>query len=194
MSSNQLAGVIGFFSGPSALLEAMKKAKAAKYESVDAYSPFPIHGMDDAQGLKRSFLPYITFAFGLTGFITAFALQYWTSAVDWPLNVGGKPLNSWPAFVPIMFELTVLFAGVSTGVGMILINRLPNVTKKSFDARLTSDRFALLIETVQWDRSDEEENQKHASFKPFNEAEATQFLSSIGAQDVRSVKNEGWFG
>src|SRR5689334_9955529 len=106
----QLAGVIGFYQDPHALLEATAKARDAKYKDFDAFTPYPVHGMDAAQGLKRSSLPFVTFAAGITGCSLGFLLQYWTSVVDWPLIVGGKPFNSWPAFVPVMFECTILFA------------------------------------------------------------------------------------
>jgi hypothetical protein len=172
--------VVGFFEGPHALLDAAQKAKSSgKFASLDAFSPFPIHGMDDAMGIKRSMLPYITFGAGITGTTCAFALQYWTSAVDWPLIVGGKPFNSWPAFVPVMFELTILFAGIATVFGMFALNRLLNLTKKAFDPTITRDRFALMIEA--------------AEGKGFDQAQASQFLSSIGARDVRQVYAEGWF-
>jgi hypothetical protein len=166
---------LGYFDGPAPLVEAMAKVRDSKFESYDAYTPFPVHGLDEAQGLKRSFLPYIVFFFGTVGFILAFALQYWTSAVDWPINVSGKPFNSWPAFVPVMFEVTVLLAGISNFVGMILLCKLPNITSKAFDPGLTRDKFALIIEA------------------PVEESEAQTFLNSIGAKDVRPVYQEGWF-
>ena len=96
--------------------------------------------------LKRSPIPFVTFIAGLTGCALAFLFKYWTSAVDWPINVGGKPFNSWPAFVPIMFELTVLFAGLCTVGAMFAFNGLPNVRRKIFDPALTRDRYAIVIE------------------------------------------------
>lgn len=181
--SRQIAGVVGFFDGPAALLAAAEKTRDANFSSFDVFSPFPVHGMDDAQGLKRSKLPFVTFACALAGLCCAFTLQYWTSAVDWPLNVGGKPFNSWPAFVPIMFELTVLFGGLGTLVGMLVMNRLPNTSKKIPDPSLTADRFAVMIEN--------QVGKKGA--KAFSEDEAKKFLQSIGAKDVRAVAAEGWF-
>lgn len=185
-TDRQLAGVLGFFDSPQEILVAMEKVRDQNYASIDAYTPFPVHGMDEAQGLTRSWLPWITFCAGLTGFICAFSLQYWTSAVDWPINVGGKPLNSWPAFVPIMFELTVLFAGISTVVGMVLLNRLPNVMKRSFDPSLTRDKFAIIIEAPG-------NTPEPSGKKPFEADEASRFLTQVGAKDVRKVYQEGWF-
>lgn len=184
-SANSLAGVVGIFEDADSLVEAARKTKEGKWKSFDAFTPFPVHGLDDAMGLKRSFLPYITFVAGLTGTCVAFLLQYWTSVVDWPINVGGKPLHSWPAFVPIYFELTVLFAGVTTVLSLILIMRLPNVTKKSFDPRITCDRFAILIEA--------QTGNNEEGFRKFSENDASQFLKQVGAKEVKSVHNEGWF-
>src|SRR5215210_6959553 len=93
-SERMLAGVIGYFDNPDKLIVAMREVRDAKYQYFDAYTPYPIHGLDAAQGLQRSPLPFVTFAAGLTGCSLGFLLQYWTSAVDWPIIVGGKPFNS----------------------------------------------------------------------------------------------------
>lgn len=193
-SEKPLAGIIGFFDDPHALIEAMRQVRGANYERFDAFTPYPVHGLEAAQGLKRSPLPYVTFVAGITGTTLAFLFQYWTSAVDWPLNVGGKPFNSWPAFVPIMFELTVLLAGLSTVFAMFAFNGLPNVTRKIFDPAITRDRFAILIEAPA-PVEDEEEAEKAAKkgFKAFSESEVQEFLKKIGAKEVRKVYAEGWF-
>jgi hypothetical protein len=99
--------------------------------------------------------------------------------MSWPINVGGKPLNSWPAFVPVMFELTVLFAGLSTVAAMFFANRLPNISKRGFDPGLTRDRFALIIEP--------------GKKKAFDPTQAESFLKQLGAKEVRAVYHEGWF-
>jgi hypothetical protein len=190
-TDKKIAGVLGFFEDPQSLIQAMNHVREANYESFDAFTPYPVHGLDAAQGLKRSPLPYITFIFGATGFMCALALQYWTSAVDWPLNVGGKPFYSWPAFVPVMFELTVLLAGLSTVAGMFALNKLPNITKKSFDPALTNNRFAILIEAPA--KSEDEVESAKSNFKPFGESEAADFLKKAGASEVRTVFQEGWF-
>lgn len=184
-----LSGVLGFFESPQRLLEAMKQVRDSGYECFDAFTPFAVHGMDEAMGIKRSILPYITFVMGLTGFACAFGLQVWTSVVDWPLNVGGKPFYSWPAFVPILFELTVLFAGVSTAIGMILINRLPNTKYKAFDPSITRDQFAVWIG---YPGNDSEDGAEPTQGKRFEVSEVSQFLQRLGARDVRPVYNEGW--
>src|SRR5579885_3487886 len=166
-----LSGVIGFFPNAHATVEAMKKVRDARYQSFDAFTPFPVHGLEAAQGLKRSPLPYVTFVAGLTGCTVGFLLQYWTSAVDWPLNIGGKPFNSWPAFVPIMFELTVLFAGLCTVGAMFAFNGLPNVLRKAFDPGLTRDRYAIVIEAPIAKEVDPEAPPKPKKYKDFSETE-----------------------
>lgn len=189
-----LAGVLGFFDQPSELIDATVKVRDARYQYFDTFTPFPVHGLEAAQGLKRSPIPYITFIAGLTGGFLAFLFQYWTSAVDWPLNVGGKPFNSWPAFIPICFELTVLFAGLSTVAAMFIFNGLPNVKRKAFDPGLTRDRFAILIGAPLAVEEDDEAAVRRASrFKKFDIAEATEFLRRVGAKEVRAVYSEGWF-
>lgn len=191
-TEKELAGVLGFYEDPHSLIEAMKKVREANYEVFDAFTPYPVHGLDAAQGLKRSPLPYVTFVAGATGFILAFALQYWTSAVDWPLNVGGKPFFSWPAFVPVMFELTVLLAGLSTVAGMFILNGLPNVKQRAFDPSLTNNRFAILIGTPP-SKKEGDSQPVSTKFKMFQEKEAADFLKNLGASEVRTVYQEGWF-
>ncbi|MGZ3655854.1 MAG: DUF3341 domain-containing protein [Bdellovibrionota bacterium] len=145
MATNTAHGAVAYFSSSEEILAAVKSATAKGYTNVESYTPFPIHGMEDALGLKPSIVPWATFFGGLTGFLTAVFLQVWTSAVDWPLNVGGKPYVSGPAFIPICFELTVLLGGLSTAGFMFLLNGLPNFKPNPFDPRISDDRFALYI-------------------------------------------------
>jgi len=199
----KLAGVVGFFETPKALVAAAAKVRDANYQSFDCYTPYPVHGLEHAQGLKRSPLPFITMGAGLTGLMCAFALQGWTSVVDWPLNVGGKPMWSWPAFVPIFFELTVLFAGLATVGGMFLLNGFPNVTKRAFDPNITVDRLAIMVDAPdelsreELDALDDSERlayeAKKNKFKKFNASEVESFLKGLGAVEVRAVEAKGWF-
>lgn len=178
----RLLGVLGVFDGPNELLQAAKKVKSASFKSFDTFTPFPVHGMDDVQGLRRSPIPYVTFAAGLTGCALGFIFQYWTSAVDWPVNIGGKPLNSVPAFIPVIFEMTILFGGLATAGAMFFFNRLPNIFSASPCSEsigITKDKFALLIEAPDLD---------------FDINDATVFLKKCGAKEVRSVFEKGWFG
>jgi hypothetical protein len=189
-SDRQLAGVIGFFDDPQSLIAATEKVRDAKYGNFDAYTPFPVHGLLGAQGLARSPLPFVTLAAGITGCTLGFLLQYWTSAVDWPINISGKPFNSLPAFIPVIFECTILFAGLATVAGMFIINNLPNLKRKAFDPSITRDRFALVIEPPSGKKA---LNESPSGNKAFNETEAQEFLKKTGAKDVRSVYSEGWF-
>lgn len=190
-TQQKMAGVIGFFETPTALIDGMKQVRGAKYKSFDAFTPFPVHGLDAAQGLKRSPLPYVTFVAAIAGCTLGFLLQYWTSAIDWPLNVGGKPFNSWPAFVPVMFELTVLLAGLCTVGAMFALNGLPNTKRKIFDPGITRDKLALFIEAPLDEEEADESREK--GFKAFSEGEAVEFLKRAGAKEVRTVYTEGWF-
>lgn len=187
-----LSGVVGFFDDPSALVSATAKVREAKYRDFDAFTPFPVHGLEHAQGLRRSPIPFVTLVAAMTGGSLGFLFQYWTSAVDWPIIVGGKPFNSWPAFIPITFELTVLFAGLSTVAAMFLFNGLPNIKRKIFDPALTRDRFALFIESP-LPLDEGEDVTLGGKYKAFQETEVHGFLKQLGAKEVRSVYAEGWF-
>ncbi len=112
----------------------------------DVFGPFPIHGIDRALGLGPSRMTWVCFAFGLTGLLVALWLQYWTSATDWPLNVGGKPFDSLPAFVPVAFELTVLFAGLGTVAVLFLRSGLrPGRKSRAPNAAVTDDEFVVAV-------------------------------------------------
>jgi hypothetical protein len=142
-------GAVAYFKNPKELVEAAKSARAKGFSEVETYSPFPIHGMETILGLKPSIVPWATLIGGLAGFALATHLQIWTSAYDWPINVGGKPLVSLPAFLPIMFELTVLLAGLATAAFMFFLNGLPNFKPNPLSPRVTDDRFALYIPFAQ---------------------------------------------
>ncbi len=139
-----VAGVAAFFEHPAHLLYAAEETRDSDYEKFDAFSPFPIHGMDDALGVGRSWIPWVTFFAGATGFTIAASLQFGIMGFDWPMVYGGKPFIAWPSFVPIMFELTVLLAGVTTGLVMLIA---AGCFRKPFiiDPDITNDRFVLWI-------------------------------------------------
>ena len=135
------------FSDPDALLSAVKALRAQGVRVVDTYSPFPVHGMDDALEWGHSKISYACGAFAALGLLSAAALQYWTSVIDYPLNVGGKPLNSIPAFIPVAFELTVLFAGLGTVATLFALAKLrPRFQVPKQFKRVNDDRFVLLAE------------------------------------------------
>jgi hypothetical protein len=121
----KLFGVIAEFSTVDALIDAIEKTRRRGYTKIDAYTPFPSHDVIHALHLPPSKLPWIVLAGGLLGAAFGYGLQYWTSVIDYPMNIGGRPLHSWPYFVPITFECTVLFASLAAVFGMLALNRLP---------------------------------------------------------------------
>ena len=143
--------VLGIFETPDALMHAIPKVRAAQLGTVEAYTPYPIHGIEAALGLRRSPLGGMVLVMGVLGALTAFGFEYWISAIDYPIITGGKAPSSWEAFIPIMFEVTVLFATFTAGLGMLfLLNRLPFfghpvLTSKAIKG-ITRDRYALAIE------------------------------------------------
>src|SRR6266513_737161 len=123
MQHSDLYGVMGEFGTPEELLEAVRKVRRAGYRRLDAYAPFPIEGLSDALGLKRNLVPAITLLGGLAGCIGGFGFQYWAAAITYPLNIGGRPLNSWPAFIPVTFVLMILGASPATESRMLDVAR-----------------------------------------------------------------------
>ncbi|MBM4176958.1 MAG: DUF3341 domain-containing protein [Ignavibacteria bacterium] len=143
---------ISYFENEKDILNATRAARDNNYEILDVFTPYAVHGLDDAIGLKPSRLPWVCLGLGLLGAIAKLWYQVWTSATSWPVNVGGKPLRSIPAFVPVTFEIMVLFAGVGTVLTFIIISKLrPAKKPKSLYKRVTDNRFALVL--VQSDAS-----------------------------------------
>jgi hypothetical protein len=138
-------GLVGIWSDENQVLKAAAAVRDAGFKKFDAITPFPVHGMDDAMGLKPSFLPWITLIGGLSGCTLAIWFQWYVAAYDWPLIIGGKPFFSLPAFIPVTFELTVLIGGLSTVAGLFVVCGLPKVNPPVIDPSLTDDRFALFI-------------------------------------------------
>ena len=143
-------GVMAEFDDPSSLVAAANRAREEGYRQMDAYSPFPIEELHDAMGEHHSRLPLVVLIGGLIGCLGGFALQYWVSAMAYPINVGGKPLNSWPAFIPVTFECTILAAALSAVLGMLALNGLPMPYHPVFNvprfALASRNRFFLCIE------------------------------------------------
>jgi hypothetical protein len=138
--------IVTLFDREDEILRATAAARQEGFEIVDVFTPYPVHGLDQAMGLGRSRLPWVCFVLGLAGAAGTGWLQYWASAVDWPIDVGGKPWHSWPAFVPVMFEVMVLFAGVGTVLFFIGWAGLrPGRGSAVSDLGVTDDRFALAI-------------------------------------------------
>jgi len=120
-----LYGLMAEFEQPEELLNAARAAQRAGYQKMDAYSPFPVEGVAEAIGFKHTRVPMVVLIGGITGAGGAYGMQYYSAVRDYPLNIGGRPLHSWPSFIPITFELTVLFAAVAAVFGMLLMNGLP---------------------------------------------------------------------
>lgn len=150
-------GLIAEFDDPEVLVHAAEAAYKAGYRNMDAYAPFPVHGLAEAIGFKKTYVSLITLIGGLTGTATAFLLQYISGVIHYPYDIGGKPFFSWPAYVPILFELTVLFGAFSALGSMLYLNGLPRLHHPIFGARrferASSDGFFLCIESddVQYD-------------------------------------------
>lgn len=172
-------GVLAEFATPRDLLKACEAVRDAGFTRWDAHCPFPVHGLGRAMGLRRSVLPWLVLVFGFGGAAAGLALQWWTSAVDYPLVIAGKPYFSWQAFVPITFELGVLGGALAAVFGMLGLNRLPMYHHPLFDserfARVADDAFFVCIES--WDPK-------------FDPARTHRFLVETGASRVELVLNE----
>ena len=176
MSEQGIYGVMAEFDNPSALVSAARAARAKGYRKLDAYSPFPIEELTDALHLHKNKLPLIVLAGGVIGGLTGFFLQYWIAGIYFPINIAGRPLNSWPSFIIITFELTILFASLSAVLGMMALCGLPmpyhpvfNVPRFSAASR---NRFFLCIE---------------AADPLFDPARTSQFLGTLEPTEVSEV-------
>jgi hypothetical protein len=151
-SRPDLYGMMAEFETPTELVHAARAAREAGYRKIDAFSPFPVEELDDVLDLHDRRLPLLVLIGGLLGGLAGYALQYWTSVHAYPLNVGGRPLHSWPSFVPVTFEMTILGAALSVVLGMLAVNGLPmpyhpvfNVPRFALSSR---DRFFLCIKAT----------------------------------------------
>jgi len=173
----RLYGLMAEFDNPDTLVAATRRARQEGYRQLDAYTPFPIEELHDALGLHHTRVPLLVLIGGITGGLAGYGLQYWVSAVAYPLNVGGRPFHSWPSFIPVTFEMTVLFAALTAVVGMLALNRLPMPYHPVFNAPrfalATRDRFFLCIE---------------ASDPKFDGTATRRFLESWSPREVTDVE------
>ena len=177
---SQLYGLIAEFETVDQLLHAAEQVRDAGYKKMDAYAPFPVEGLSEALGLGRNLVPFITLCGGLAGGLGGFGFEYWVNVISYPMNIAGRPLNSWPAFIPVTFELTVLGAALCAVFGMIALNGLPRphhpvFNVRRFAERASSDRFYISIE---------------ASDPKFHLEETARFLQSLHAQHVTEVQDD----
>lgn len=167
-----LGGMAAIFVEESKVLAAAKKVREAGFAKFDAISPYPVHGMEEACGIKRSWLPYVTFTAGVVGLLAGLAFTYYTSVVDWPINIAGKPMFSLPAFIPIIFELTILFAALSSVVALFVVCKMPRVDPPVIDKDLTCHKFAIFIP----------ENDIG-----YNEDRISRLFNELGANEIKKV-------
>ena len=177
MSTVPVYGLLAEFDSPDDLVVAGERAYADGYRRLDAYTPFPVHGLAEAIGFRTNRLPFRVLLGGIVGAGAGFFSQYYAAVIDYPLNVGGRPLNSWPAFIPITFEVTILAAAATAVLGMLALNGLPQPYHPVFNAPrfalATRDRFFLCIEATD----------------PRFDSEATRrFLEGLGAKEVTDVE------
>src|SRR5215470_16369566 len=176
---SHIYGVVGEFETAEQLIHAAEKTRLAGYRRFEAYAPFPVEGLSEALGLKRNAVPLITLIGGLIGGVGGFFFQYWVSAIAYAENIGGRSLNSWPAFIPVTFELTVLGASTFAVFGMLALNKLPQPHHPLFNVQrfkhASIDKFFLCIQ---------------AHDPKFHLEETARFLHSVNAQHVTEVRDE----
>ena len=172
-----LYGLMAEFDSPTDVVEAARATYDAGYRRINAYSPYPIEELAEAIGFHKTRLPLIVLIGGIIGGLVGYGLQYYVAVIDYPLNVGGRPFHSWPSFIPITFEMTVLFAAFSAVFGMLALNKLPQPYHPVFNAPrfalASRDRFFLVIE---------------ANDPKFDHDKAKKFLQSLNPKEVVDVE------
>jgi hypothetical protein len=176
MTRAPIWGLLAEFDDASALVAAAARVRDAGYKRIDAHTPLPVEELPEALGIKPTILPLLVLGGGLLGCVGGYLMQYYATNVAYPLNVGGRPMHSWPMFVPITFELTVLLGGLTAVLGMLGLNGLPMPYHPLFNvprfALATRDRFFLSIE---------------ARDRLFDRQETARFLRELGAREVSEV-------
>jgi hypothetical protein len=177
MSDKGVYGLMAEFDRPDALIRAAHRAHAEGYRNLDAFTPYPIEEVAEAIGFHDRRMSKIVLGGGLLGMLSGYGLQYWIHAIDYPINVAGKPLNSWPQFIPVTFEMTILFGAIAAVVGMLALNGLPMPYHPVFNvprfALASRDRFFLLVE---------------ATDPKFDRRRTMDFLKGLDAQEVNEVE------
>lgn len=178
MQRKPIYGLLAEFETPEQILEAAHRTHDAGYKSIDAFSPIPVHGLAEAVGFEWTSLPIVVFIGGLCGGLTGFGICWYANAISYAWNIGGKPPNSWPAWIPITFELTILGAALAAAFGMLAMNGLPSPYHPVFNvsrfALASTDRFFLCIK---------------ARDKKFDLAQTKAFLESLNPHGVFEVED-----
>ena len=176
MKRTPIYGIMAEFDSPTDLVAAARRTYEAGYQKIDAYSPFPIEELAEAIGFHHNAVPLVVLIGGLLGCVSGYALQYWVSVITYPINVGGRPFHSWPAFIVVTFEMTILFAGLAAVLGMLALNGLPmpyhpvfNVPRFAF---ATKDRFFLMV---------------FSTDPKFSVIETRRFLETLGPRSISEV-------
>ena len=171
-----LYGLMAEFDDPEKLVAATQRAYVEGYRRMDAYTPFPVHGLSEALGVRHTRLPLIVLIGGIVGLLAGYGLQYWVNVIEYPYNIGGRPLHSWPAFLPVTFETTVLVASPSAVLGMLGLNGLPQPYHPVFNASrfelASHTHFFLCIE---------------ATDPKFDRAKTREFLERLSEREVEEV-------
>src|ERR1700730_10225063 len=169
-------GIMAEFDSIAELMAAAHRTRDAGYTRTDAYSPFPVEGLAEAIGFDHDEVPLVVLIGGIIGGLSGYLMQYWISVIDYPVNVGGKPYHSWPSFIVITFEMSILFAGISAVFGMLALNGLPMPYHPVFNvprfALASKDRFFLIV---------------FSSDKQYDETRTRQFLHSLSPRSVSEV-------
>jgi hypothetical protein len=176
MADSGVYGLMAEFDSAQELLDAAHKTHAAGYQNVDAYSPFPIEGLAEAIGFEKNRVALVVLLGALLGGLSAYALQYWVAVITYPTNIGGRPYHSWPSFIIVTFELTILFGGISAAVGMLALNKLPMPYHPVFNvpefARASENKFFLVVES---------------SDPKYDDAQTRSFLSGLAPRMIAEV-------
>ena len=176
MKFTPIYGLLAEFDTPTELVVAARRAYEAGFRKMDAYSPFPIEELAEAIGMHSDRVPLVVLVGGILGGLGGYMMQYWIHVISYPLNIGGRPFHSWPAFIPVTFEMTILFAGLAGAFGMLALNGLPMPFHPLFNssrfAFATRDRFFLCIE---------------AADPKFDLVEVRRFLEALNPRSISEV-------
>jgi len=176
MKTTRIYGIMAEFDSASDLVAAARRTHQSGYQKIDADSPFPVEELAEAIGFHKNRVPMVTLIGAVIGGLSGYLMQYWMNAVNYPVVVGGKPPHSWPAFIPITFEMTILFGGISAVLGMLALNGLPMPYHPVFNvprfAMATKDRFFLIV---------------FSTDLKYSPAGTRQFLESLGPRSISEV-------